>query len=161
MFGKKINKETYTTTVWTFLMKFQAFLLKFGKLDRSWNLVNQKREWLHCPPKLKNCEKPNFDMGHNNDKTNINIVGFDRTQLKISFEKARELQRMCLPGGSFWSCDMLCVSQGMLIECLGRKVLIIGGYMLMSICCILFTLTLTFQVITLRHCKKKKKNCFI
>lgn len=96
-------------------------------------------------------------MGHNNDKTNINIVGFDRTKLKISFEKARELQRMCLPGGSFWSCDMLCVSQGMLIECLGRKVLIIGGYTLMSICCILFTLTLTFQVITLRHCKKKKK----
>ncbi|XP_022613290.1 solute carrier family 2, facilitated glucose transporter member 11-like [Seriola dumerili] len=34
---------------------------------------------------------------------------------------------------------------GMLIECLGRKVLITGGYTLMSICCILFTLTLSFQ----------------
>ncbi|XP_047447425.1 solute carrier family 2, facilitated glucose transporter member 11b isoform X2 [Mugil cephalus] len=34
---------------------------------------------------------------------------------------------------------------GMLIECLGRKILIMGGYTLMSICCILFTLTLTFQ----------------
>uniref|UniRef100_A0A3Q1AUD7 Solute carrier family 2, facilitated glucose transporter member 5 n=1 Tax=Amphiprion ocellaris TaxID=80972 RepID=A0A3Q1AUD7_AMPOC len=34
---------------------------------------------------------------------------------------------------------------GMLIECLGRKVLITGGYTLMGICCILFTLTLTFQ----------------
>ncbi|XP_040898337.1 solute carrier family 2, facilitated glucose transporter member 11b [Toxotes jaculatrix] len=34
---------------------------------------------------------------------------------------------------------------GMLIDCLGRKVLITGGYTLMSICCILFTLTLTFQ----------------
>ncbi|XP_069565677.1 solute carrier family 2, facilitated glucose transporter member 11b [Brachyistius frenatus] len=34
---------------------------------------------------------------------------------------------------------------GMLIESLGRKVLIAGGYTLMSICCILFTLTLTFQ----------------
>ncbi|XP_041855696.1 solute carrier family 2, facilitated glucose transporter member 11b [Melanotaenia boesemani] len=34
---------------------------------------------------------------------------------------------------------------GMLIESLGRKVLITGGYILMSICCILFTLTLTFQ----------------
>ncbi|XP_018523815.1 solute carrier family 2, facilitated glucose transporter member 11b isoform X1 [Lates calcarifer] len=34
---------------------------------------------------------------------------------------------------------------GMLIESLGRKVLITGGYTLMSICCILFTLTLTFQ----------------
>ncbi|XP_061585963.1 solute carrier family 2, facilitated glucose transporter member 11-like [Cololabis saira] len=34
---------------------------------------------------------------------------------------------------------------GMLIEYLGRKVLITGGYILMSICCILFTLTLTFQ----------------
>ncbi|XP_034026105.1 solute carrier family 2, facilitated glucose transporter member 11b isoform X2 [Thalassophryne amazonica] len=34
---------------------------------------------------------------------------------------------------------------GMLIDCLGRKVLIGGGYTLMSICCILFTLTLTFQ----------------
>ncbi|XP_008280261.1 solute carrier family 2, facilitated glucose transporter member 11b isoform X1 [Stegastes partitus] len=34
---------------------------------------------------------------------------------------------------------------GMLIECLGRKVLITGGYTLMCICCILFTLTLTFQ----------------
>ncbi|KAM9360462.1 solute carrier family 2, facilitated glucose transporter member 11b [Symphorus nematophorus] len=34
---------------------------------------------------------------------------------------------------------------GMLIECLGRKALITGGYTLMSICCILFTLTLTFQ----------------
>nr|XP_046243270.1 solute carrier family 2, facilitated glucose transporter member 11b isoform X2 [Scatophagus argus] len=34
---------------------------------------------------------------------------------------------------------------GMLIECLGRKALIMGGYTLMSICCVLFTLTLTFQ----------------
>ncbi|KAF6718783.1 Solute carrier family 2, facilitated glucose transporter member 11 [Oryzias melastigma] len=34
---------------------------------------------------------------------------------------------------------------GLLIEYLGRKVLITGGYILMSICCILFTLTLTFQ----------------
>ncbi|XP_017269112.1 solute carrier family 2, facilitated glucose transporter member 11 isoform X2 [Kryptolebias marmoratus] len=34
---------------------------------------------------------------------------------------------------------------GLLIECLGRKVLITGGYILMSICCVLFTLTLTFQ----------------
>ncbi|XP_056232880.1 solute carrier family 2, facilitated glucose transporter member 11b [Seriola aureovittata] len=34
---------------------------------------------------------------------------------------------------------------GLLIECLGRKVLITGGYTLMSICCILFTLTLSFQ----------------
>uniref|UniRef100_A0A8C8DZE7 Solute carrier family 2, facilitated glucose transporter member 5 n=1 Tax=Oryzias sinensis TaxID=183150 RepID=A0A8C8DZE7_9TELE len=36
---------------------------------------------------------------------------------------------------------------GLLIEYLGRKVLITGGYFLMSICCILFTLTLTFQVV--------------
>ncbi|XP_070760323.1 solute carrier family 2, facilitated glucose transporter member 11b [Enoplosus armatus] len=34
---------------------------------------------------------------------------------------------------------------GMLIECLGRKALITGGYTLMSICCIFFTLTLSFQ----------------
>ncbi|XP_029366302.1 solute carrier family 2, facilitated glucose transporter member 11b [Echeneis naucrates] len=34
---------------------------------------------------------------------------------------------------------------GMLIDCLGRKVLITGGYILMSICCILFTLALSFQ----------------
>ncbi|XP_077601059.1 solute carrier family 2, facilitated glucose transporter member 11-like isoform X1 [Stigmatopora nigra] len=34
---------------------------------------------------------------------------------------------------------------GLLIEHLGRKVLITGGYTLMSICCILFTLTITFQ----------------
>uniref|UniRef100_A0A8D0AVP1 Solute carrier family 2 member 11b n=1 Tax=Sander lucioperca TaxID=283035 RepID=A0A8D0AVP1_SANLU len=34
---------------------------------------------------------------------------------------------------------------GMLIDRLGRKVLITGGYTLMSICCILFTLTLSFQ----------------
>ncbi|XP_042344676.1 solute carrier family 2, facilitated glucose transporter member 11b [Plectropomus leopardus] len=34
---------------------------------------------------------------------------------------------------------------GLLIDCLGRKVLITGGYTLMSICCILFTLTLSFQ----------------
>ncbi|KAG7244024.1 hypothetical protein INR49_006185 [Caranx melampygus] len=34
---------------------------------------------------------------------------------------------------------------GLLIESLGRKVLIVGGYTLMSICCILFTLTLSFQ----------------
>ncbi|KAM9857907.1 solute carrier family 2, facilitated glucose transporter member 11b [Aulostomus maculatus] len=34
---------------------------------------------------------------------------------------------------------------GLLIESLGRKVLITGGYTLMSICCILFTLTITFQ----------------
>ncbi|XP_037536375.1 solute carrier family 2, facilitated glucose transporter member 11-like [Nematolebias whitei] len=37
------------------------------------------------------------------------------------------------------------LSCGLLIECLGRKVLISGGYILMSVCCILFTLTLTFQ----------------
>ncbi|XP_070820841.1 solute carrier family 2, facilitated glucose transporter member 11b [Chaetodon trifascialis] len=36
-------------------------------------------------------------------------------------------------------------SCGLLIEYLGRKALIAGGYTLMSICCILFTLTLTFQ----------------
>ncbi|KAM8887531.1 solute carrier family 2, facilitated glucose transporter member 11b isoform 2-T2 [Spinachia spinachia] len=34
---------------------------------------------------------------------------------------------------------------GLLIDRLGRKVLITGGYALMSICCILFTLTLSFQ----------------
>ncbi|XP_036954360.1 solute carrier family 2, facilitated glucose transporter member 11b [Acanthopagrus latus] len=34
---------------------------------------------------------------------------------------------------------------GMLIDRLGRKALIGGGYSLMCICCILFTLTLTFQ----------------
>ncbi|XP_076007050.1 solute carrier family 2, facilitated glucose transporter member 11-like [Genypterus blacodes] len=34
---------------------------------------------------------------------------------------------------------------GLLIERVGRKVLILGGYTLMSICCILITLTLTFQ----------------
>lgn len=43
-------------------------------------------------------------------------------------------------------CDLLFALQGLLIECLGRKVLITGGYILMSICCILFTLTLAFQV---------------
>uniref|UniRef100_A0A8C7ZF72 Solute carrier family 2, facilitated glucose transporter member 5 n=1 Tax=Oryzias sinensis TaxID=183150 RepID=A0A8C7ZF72_9TELE len=37
------------------------------------------------------------------------------------------------------------VNAGLLIECLGRKVLITGGYILMSICCIFFTLTLAFQ----------------
>ncbi|KAK9522714.1 hypothetical protein VZT92_019160 [Zoarces viviparus] len=34
---------------------------------------------------------------------------------------------------------------GLLIDRRGRKVLITGGYTLMSICCILFTLTLSFQ----------------
>nr|XP_043881278.1 solute carrier family 2, facilitated glucose transporter member 11-like [Solea senegalensis] len=34
---------------------------------------------------------------------------------------------------------------GLVIESLGRKVLITGGYILMSICCILLTLTLSFQ----------------
>lgn len=44
------------------------------------------------------------------------------------------------------ACECLtALTCGMLIECLGRKVLIIGGYSLMSICCVLFTLTLTFQ----------------
>lgn len=57
----------------------------------------------------------------------------------------------------FRSCDMLCVLQGMLIESVGRKVLIIGGYTLMSICCILLTLTLNFQVKQItRHCKNNK-----
>ncbi|XP_061624150.1 solute carrier family 2, facilitated glucose transporter member 11b isoform X2 [Phyllopteryx taeniolatus] len=37
---------------------------------------------------------------------------------------------------------------GLLIERLGRKVLITGGYMLMSCCCILFTLTMTFQEVS-------------
>uniref|UniRef100_A0AAV2MRP1 Major facilitator superfamily (MFS) profile domain-containing protein n=1 Tax=Knipowitschia caucasica TaxID=637954 RepID=A0AAV2MRP1_KNICA len=44
------------------------------------------------------------------------------------------------------ACECLtALTCGMLIECLGRKVLIMGGYSLMSIFCILFTLTLTFQ----------------
>ncbi|XP_072288647.1 solute carrier family 2, facilitated glucose transporter member 11b isoform X2 [Eucyclogobius newberryi] len=44
------------------------------------------------------------------------------------------------------ACECLtALTCGMLIECLGRKVLIMGGYCFMSICCILFTLTLTFQ----------------
>ncbi|XP_035495690.1 solute carrier family 2, facilitated glucose transporter member 11b [Scophthalmus maximus] len=34
---------------------------------------------------------------------------------------------------------------GLLVESLGRKALITGGYTLMSICCILITLTLSFQ----------------
>ncbi|XP_068167457.1 solute carrier family 2, facilitated glucose transporter member 11b [Antennarius striatus] len=34
---------------------------------------------------------------------------------------------------------------GFLIDRLGRRVLIIGGYGIMSVCCILFTLTLSFQ----------------
>lgn len=41
----------------------------------------------------------------------------------------------------------VCFLQGILIESLGRRVLIMGGYTLMSIFCVLFTLTLTFQVI--------------
>lgn len=40
----------------------------------------------------------------------------------------------------------VCVPQGMLIESLGRRALIIGGYSLMACWCIFFTLTLTFQV---------------
>lgn len=67
----------------------------------------------------------------------------------------RKTQRKCFPGKSLWSWDMLCVLQGLLIESLGRKVLITGGYTLMSICCILFTLTLTFQVINLKAGQKK------
>ncbi|XP_061905606.1 solute carrier family 2, facilitated glucose transporter member 11-like [Entelurus aequoreus] len=44
------------------------------------------------------------------------------------------------------ACECLTVlTCGLLIERLGRKVLIIGGYTLMSICCILFTLTITLQ----------------
>ncbi|XP_061842411.1 solute carrier family 2, facilitated glucose transporter member 11-like isoform X1 [Nerophis lumbriciformis] len=44
------------------------------------------------------------------------------------------------------ACECLTVlTRGLLIERLGRKVLIIGGYTLMSICCILFTLTMTLQ----------------
>lgn len=41
----------------------------------------------------------------------------------------------------------VCFLQGILIEFLGRRVLIMGGYTLMSIFCVLFTLALTFQVI--------------
>ncbi|XP_033828387.1 solute carrier family 2, facilitated glucose transporter member 11b isoform X1 [Periophthalmus magnuspinnatus] len=44
------------------------------------------------------------------------------------------------------ACECLtALTCGMLIECLGRKALIMGGYSLMSICCIFFTLTLSFQ----------------
>ncbi|KAM7391882.1 hypothetical protein PAMP_022531 [Pampus punctatissimus] len=44
------------------------------------------------------------------------------------------------------ACECLtALTCGLLIERLGRKVLITGGYTLMSICCILFTLTITFQ----------------
>ncbi|XP_042277542.1 solute carrier family 2, facilitated glucose transporter member 11-like isoform X2 [Thunnus maccoyii] len=44
------------------------------------------------------------------------------------------------------ACECLtALTCGLLIESLGRKVLITGGYTLMSVCCILFTLTMTFQ----------------
>uniref|UniRef100_A0A4W5QEE4 Solute carrier family 2 member 11b n=1 Tax=Hucho hucho TaxID=62062 RepID=A0A4W5QEE4_9TELE len=44
------------------------------------------------------------------------------------------------------ACECLtALTCGMLIESLGRKVLIIGGYTLMAFWCICFTLTLTFQ----------------
>nr|XP_057926569.1 solute carrier family 2, facilitated glucose transporter member 11b isoform X1 [Doryrhamphus excisus] len=44
------------------------------------------------------------------------------------------------------ACECLtALTCGLLIDSLGRKVLITGGYTLMSICCILFTLTMTFQ----------------
>ncbi|KAM8865380.1 solute carrier family 2, facilitated glucose transporter member 11b isoform 1-T1 [Synchiropus picturatus] len=43
------------------------------------------------------------------------------------------------------ACECLtALTCGLLVESLGRRVLITGGYVLMSICCILFTLTLTF-----------------
>ncbi|XP_072921481.1 solute carrier family 2, facilitated glucose transporter member 11-like isoform X2 [Hemitrygon akajei] len=35
--------------------------------------------------------------------------------------------------------------QGLLIECLGRRALILGGYSLMTLCCMLITITLTYQ----------------
>ncbi|XP_072921482.1 solute carrier family 2, facilitated glucose transporter member 11-like isoform X3 [Hemitrygon akajei] len=34
---------------------------------------------------------------------------------------------------------------GLLIECLGRRALILGGYSLMTLCCMLITITLTYQ----------------
>ncbi|KAL2092276.1 hypothetical protein ACEWY4_012074 [Coilia grayii] len=37
------------------------------------------------------------------------------------------------------------INAGMLIESLGRRLLLIGGYSLMALWCICFTLTLTFQ----------------
>ncbi|KAM4746188.1 solute carrier family 2, facilitated glucose transporter member 11-like isoform 1-T1 [Anableps anableps] len=44
------------------------------------------------------------------------------------------------------ACECLtALTCGMLVESLGRKVLISGGYLLMSICCILFTMTLALQ----------------
>ncbi|KAM4578417.1 solute carrier family 2, facilitated glucose transporter member 11-like isoform 1-T1 [Fundulus diaphanus] len=44
------------------------------------------------------------------------------------------------------ACECLtALTCGMLVESLGRKVLISGGYLLMSICCILFTVTLALQ----------------
>ncbi|XP_061841786.1 solute carrier family 2, facilitated glucose transporter member 11-like isoform X3 [Nerophis lumbriciformis] len=44
------------------------------------------------------------------------------------------------------ACECLtALTCGLLIERLGRRVLIIGGYTLMGICCILFTLTMTLQ----------------
>ena len=49
-------------------------------------------------------------------------------------------------------CDglMTRVFQGLLIDRLGRRVLIVGGYFLMSVCCVGFTLSLTYQVTATR-----------
>lgn len=69
------------------------------------------------------------------------------------------LRNVCFPWQGFvvlW--PTVCASQGFLIESLGRRVLIAGGYTLMSICCILFTLTLTFQVSTHWSCKNKRQS---
>ncbi|KAK5910169.1 hypothetical protein CesoFtcFv8_004029 [Champsocephalus esox] len=44
------------------------------------------------------------------------------------------------------ACELVtALTCGIVIDRLGRKVLIVGGYILMSICCILFTLTLSYQ----------------
>ena len=43
------------------------------------------------------------------------------------------------------------VFQGLLIDRLGRKVLIVGGYFLMCFCCVGFTLSLTYQVTSSRR----------
>ncbi|KAI4820300.1 hypothetical protein KUCAC02_028284 [Chaenocephalus aceratus] len=44
------------------------------------------------------------------------------------------------------ACELVtALTCGIVIDRLGRKVLIMGGYILMSICCILFTLTLSYQ----------------
>ncbi|MBN3299619.1 GTR11 protein, partial [Amia calva] len=132
------------------LLVFPWFLLSQTKcvVVEQWclrsELLNIALKKLHGPD---DCHAEREDMG----KERITALG---TQTKTMYSYATyiftqaEIPEPRIPYVTIGTGACECVTSftsGILVESLGRRVLIIGGYSLMTLCCVCLTVTLSFQ----------------